>query len=155
MASPDLEDIVDKVIQVFQNQFPEALQTVDQAKTTPYSPRSPLDYIFGDVVQTPQMPSIVFVGRQTKEQSDNPGWRNQTYTIEIEAYYTEMDVRKLNRIIRRYGDAIDTVLRANQTLGGISRNLTNISQNYYNTMKGPSALFQAVNVTFDVTVITN
>ncbi|MFB5192654.1 hypothetical protein [Alicyclobacillus fastidiosus] len=155
MAKPDIEDVADQLISVFKDQFPDALSAVDSAKVTPLNPKPPLQWVFGDVQSAPQMPAMLFIGRETQEKDDNYQWRNQTYQFEIEAYVSSSDVQQLNRIVRRYGTAIDNVLRANQTLGGLSRNLTNINQKLYDSMKAPTGLFQVVAVSFNVTVITD
>lgn len=155
MAKPDIEDVADQLIAVFKDQFADALAQVDSRKSNPLNPKPPVQWIFGDMQSLPQMPAMLFVGRETQEQSDNFQWRNQTYHFEIEAYVSSSDVQQSNRIIRRYGAAIDDVLRANQQLGGLTRNLTNINQRLYDSMKAPTGLFQVVTVSFDVTVITD
>lgn len=156
MASPDVEDITDALMTVFQSQFAAELQNVDQAKATPLNPKPPVAWLFGETPTLPQMPVMIFEGLNAKQKEDHYEWRNQTYHFGIEAYVTADDVQKLNRIIRRYGTAIDNLLRANQNVGG-AKNLTNIELNFSGllTNKNTSGLFRAVSVTFDATVITD
>jgi len=155
VAQPDLEDVIDALMQVFETQFPAALAAVDARKSMPLAPKAPVEWIFGDKGNLPQMPAMIFTGHNTSEQADEFEWRDQTYQLQIEGYYTSDDVSKLSRIMRRYGAAIDDTLRQNQSLGGVVKNLTNITQQYWDTMSGKTGLFQVVRVTFDVTLITD
>lgn len=155
MSQPDLDDVIQKTMDIFQAQFPAKLAAVDARKTTPLFPKEPQQWIFGDIIQTPILPCMVFTSHKTGTNEDEFQWRKQTYQLEIEAYATADSVQNLSRIVRRYGAAIDDTLRANQTLGGLAKNITNISQDYWDTMKNETGLFQVVRVTFDVRVLTD
>lgn len=156
MAQPDLEDVIQQVMSIFESQFDAKLAAVDARKSDPLSPSSPVDWVFADIDYEPQYPAMIFTGHTTQETTDeDPTWRDQTYKLMIEAYYTAEDVQKCSRIIRRYGAAIDDTLRANQSVDGFWYGITNIGQAYWDTMTNASGgLFQAVRVTFDVKVIT-
>ena len=155
MSQPDLEDVIDAVLTLFQAQFPANLVAVDARKSTQLSPKPPVQWVFGDSGNLPQMPAMVITGHATKQVQDEYEWRNQMYTLMVEGYYTLDNVSTLSRIMRRYGAAIDDTLRQNNTLGGIAKNVGNIAQQYWDSMSSKTGLFQAVRVTFDVTVITD
>lgn len=155
MASPDLEDVIQACVTVFQAQFAASLAAVDARKSDPLSPKAPVDWIFGDKGNLPQMPAMLFTGHGTDENEDEFQWRKQTYQLMIEAYYSGDNVENLSRIMRRYGAAIDDTLRSNQTLGGVVKNLTGIKQEYWDSMSAKTGLFQVVRVTFDVRVYTD
>lgn len=155
MGKPDLEDVIDALSSALQEQFPSALQAVDARKQTPLNPQLPRQYIFGDYQQMPQLPAMLVTGHQTVYRKDEIGWRDQQYDIIIEAYYAHSDLQKLSRIVRRYGAAIDDTLRDNNTLGGLVKNITNIQQRYWETMKGQPGLYQVVIVECEVHLITD
>lgn len=155
MAKPDVEDVIDTLVSIFQNEFATNLALVDARKTEQLNPAPPRSYIFGDTQQTPQLPAMLFTSHQTQDIRDEYEWRNQQYTMTIEGYYAHTDLQTLSRIVRRYGAAIDDTLRQNNTLGGVVKNVTNIQQKYWETMKGQSGLFQAVAVDFVVSLITD
>jgi len=155
VAYPDLEDVIDGCTTVFQRNFAAALAAVDARKSTPLNPNPPVDWVFGDKANLPQMPAMLITSHATQEESDEYDWRNQIYQLEIEAYYSGDDVQNLSRIMRRYGAAIDDTLRGNQSLGGVAKNVTNIKQQYWDSMSAKTGLFQVVRVTFDVAVITD
>jgi hypothetical protein len=155
VASPDLEDVIIEVMNIFIDQFPSKLAEVDGRKSSPLSPNPPIKFYFGDINNIPQMPAMLFTGHETREDEDENEWRRQIYRLEIEAYYAGQDVQQLSKIVRRYGTAIDEVLRANQSLGGVAQSLSNISQKYWDSMSSKTGLMQAVNVSFDVIVMTN
>lgn len=157
MAQPDLEDVIQGCLATFQAQFPANLAAVDARKTDPLNPNPPQDWIFGDKGNLPQMPAMLFTGHDTVDTQDHYEWREQTYTLMIEAYYTLDNVENLSRIVRRYGAAIDDTLRANQTLGGMPgvKNITGIKQQYWDSMSAKTGLFQVCRVTFDVQVYTD
>jgi hypothetical protein len=155
LSNPDLEDVIDACKTVFEEQFPDYLMAVDARKSTPLNPKPPVKTYFGDIQNIPDMPALLFTGHDTGEEEDESDWRRQIYTLEIEAYYTHSDVQTLSRLVRRYGAAIDETLRKNQTLGGISSEITNIRQKYFDTMQRGAGLLQAMVTTFDVIVMTN
>lgn len=155
MANPDLEDVIDAVLSYLQANLPNSLSAVDARKSTQLNPKPPVQWIFGDKGNLPQMPSLLVTGHDTKQKEDEYEWRNQTYSLMIEAYYTDSDVSRLSRIMRRYGAAIDDCLRGDNTLGGIAKAVTNITQQYWDSMSAKTGLFQVVQVTFDVTIITD
>lgn len=155
VANPDLEDVIDAVSTYLQANLAANLTAVDARKSTKLNPKPPAQWIFGDKGNLPQMPSVLVTGHDTKQKQDEYGWRNQTYSLMVEAYYTDSDVSRLSRIMRRYGAAIDDTLRQDNTLGGIAKTVTNISQRYWDSMSAKTGLFQVVQVTFDVTVITD
>lgn len=154
---PDVEDVIDQVIAIFEAQFPANLAAVDARKSSPMNPIEPQEYIFADTKVTPLMPCLLFSGDATTEDEDNPGWRRQTYKLFVEAYYEAESVEVVSRIVRRYGAAIDDTLRSNTVLSGYWIALDNITQTYWDTMEAQASggLFQAVKVSFDVLVITN
>lgn len=155
IAQPDLEAVIDAVKQTFEQKFPDELSAVDSAKSNPLKPKAPVQWFFGDRANMPQMPSMMFTGDQTSPEEDEYQWRREKYSLEIEAYVTSDDVEKLNRIVRRYGEAIDQTLRANERMGGVVQEVININQHYWNTVKSHNGLFQAVNVSFDAIVFVN
>lgn len=157
MASPDVEDILQAVINVFEANFPAALAAVDAAKATQLNPFPPENYIFGDEVNMPTMPALLFTADKTAPQQEEYGWRRQAYDLQIEAYYTDQDIQTLERIIMRYGAAIDNVLRANMTLGMPAnvRAIVNIAQAYSQPAATNGSLMQGVAVTFTVVLNTN
>lgn len=63
MAKPDLEDVIDSCMQVFKDQFTANLQAVDARKTTQLNPKPPVDWVFGDKDNLPQMPAMLFTGQ--------------------------------------------------------------------------------------------
>lgn len=155
MSNPDLEDVIDACKNIFEDQFPDVLLSVDARKSIPLNPKPPVKTYFGDIQNIPDMPALLFTGHDTEEQEDESNWRRQKYTLEIEAYLTNSDVQTLSRLVRRYGAAIDETLRGNQTLGGISSEITNIKQKYFDTMQRGAGLMQAMVTTFDVILMTN
>lgn len=155
--TPDLEDVIQGALDLFKASFNQTLEAVDNSKSKVLGLKPPAVYIFGDTNQTPILPCMVFTGHSTREDTDDDrGWRKQTYPLEIEAYVTGDSVENISRAVRRWGAAIDTFLRNNPTLGGLAgvRNVTNITQNYWDTMSSKSVLFQVCKVTFDVQLIT-
>ena len=157
MAYPDLEDVIQACMNVFVSSFAANLAAVDARKSDPLLPKAPVDWIFGDKGNLPQMPGMLFTGHDTSENEDEYEWRKQTYTLMIEAYYTGDNVETLSRIMRRYGAAIDDTLRQHQTLGGLPgvQNITGIKQQYWDSMSAKTGLFQVCRVTFDVRVYTD
>lgn len=140
---------------ILEASLPTNLQAVDQRKTTQLNPVPPRQWLFGDYQAVPQLPAVLVTGDQTSTRKDEYGWRDQQYIITIEAYYAHTDVQTLSRILRRYGAAIDDTLRQNNTLGGLVKNIANITQRYSQTMKGQPGLFQAVAVECQVHLITD
>ncbi|MCL6454370.1 MAG: hypothetical protein K6T78_12230 [Alicyclobacillus sp.] len=155
MAQPDVEDVLDALLTSLQDNLPQALQTVDARKSTQLHPQAPRQYIFGDYQALPQLPAVLVTCDQTTERRDELGWREQQYTLTIEAYYTDTDLQRLSRILRRYAAAIDDTLRQDNTLGGMVRNMTAISQRYSQTMRGQPGLFQAVTIEVQAHLITD
>lgn len=155
MAQPDIEDVIDGVTSYLQANLASCLAVVDARKTTQLNPKPPIQWIFGDKGNIPQMPSLLVTGHDAKTTKDEYGFRQQTYPLMIEAYYTDSDVSRLSRIMRRYGAAIDDCLRADNTLGGIAKDIANIQQQYWDSISAKTGLFQVVQVAFDVTVITD
>lgn len=152
---PDLEDVIQACLLVMQSNLPTNLATVDASKPQPLNPLPPAQWIFGDSGNMPQMPAVLVTGHATQEVKDEYNWRWQTYTLMVEAYYSGDNVQNLSRIMRRYGSAIDDTLRQNQTLGGVAKNITNIKEQYWDSMSAKTGLFQVVRVTFDVRVVTD
>lgn len=155
MAQPDVEDVIDALSSILKAQLPASLQSVDTRKATQLNPTPPRQFIFGDYQALPQLPAVLVTSDQTSERVDEYQWRDQSYAVTIEAYYAHTDLQTLSRIVRRYGAAIDDTLRQNNTLGGLVKNITNISQRYSQTMKGQPGLFQAVIVECQVRLITD
>lgn len=155
MAQPDVEDVIDALSSALQAQLSTALQAVDARKSTQLNPMPPRQFIFGDYQALPQLPAVLVTSDQTSQRKDEYEWRDQQYTVTIEAYYAHSDLQTLSRIVRRYGAAIDDTLRQNNTLGGLVKNITEISQRYSQTMKGQPGLFQAVTVECQVHLITD
>lgn len=155
--TPDLEDVMQAVVSLMQSQLPDVLAAVDAGKPTPLQPTPPAAWLFSEVLNMPVLPALLVDGTDTKTVVDEYGYRQQTYTIVAEAYYLAADVQDANRIMRRYGAAIDAVLRNNQTLSVPNvKAVTDIAQTYHGTQKAQSGLlFQAVTVTCAVTVITD
>lgn len=152
---PDLEDVIDAAMAQLQARLPDNLRAVDQRKGNPLNPKPPVEWVFGDKNNLPQMPAVLVTGHETRQETDEYGWRQQTYQIMVEAYYLDSDVQRLSRILRRYGAAIDDTLRQDMTLGGVAKNVANIQQQYWDAMSAKTGLFQVVRVLADVTVITD
>lgn len=159
MADIDVEDVGDKILAILQAQLPANLAAVDARKATQLDPDPPQDWIFGDVDQTPMLPAVVVTCHQTQEDLDEPGWRRQTYKVEIEVYYSAEDVEKCSRIIRRYGTAIDDTFKTssgNNLVPDYWQSISNITQAFWDTMAiKDGGLFQVVRVSFDVAVHTD
>jgi hypothetical protein len=161
MAHPDVEDALEAVRQFFLANFPTALQAVDSAKTNPLNPQAPdpQAYYFGDMPNIPLYPCLVFASDNTKVEVEEHGYREQLYNCFIEGYASADDVQNLSRVIRRYGAAIDNLLNNNPTIGGacngLIKNVHNVEQKYWATLKQQGGLYQAVRVTFDLRVITD
>lgn len=155
MAKPDLEDIIDAATAQLQANLTANLAAVDARKTTQLNPKPPVQWVFGDQGNLPQMPCVLVTGHTTKQTKDEYEWRVQEYQLMVEAYYQDSDVQQLSRIMRRYGAAIDDTLRQDNTLGGIAKNVSNVSQEYWDSMSAKTGLFQACRVTFNVMVITD
>ncbi|WDL96407.1 hypothetical protein [Alicyclobacillus sp. ALC3] len=156
MAYPDLEDVINAAVAQLQSNVAGNLAIVDARKTEPLNPKPPVQWVFGDKVNLPQMPCVLVTGHDTTENEDHFEWRKQTYQLMVEVYYQDSDVERLSRILRRYGAAIDDTLRQDQTLGlSQVRNITGIKQQYWDTMSSKTGLFQVVRVIFNVRVYTD
>lgn len=152
---PDMEDVLDQLIAIFQNQFPNALASLDASKVKPLQPKPPTEYAFGE--KLPVLPSMQFYSNSSNPQDDQDGWRNQLVACAIEAYYSSDSTENTSRIIRRYGAAIDATLRKNNRLNGFWQNVTNIQQEYTGQMqtKNMPSPFQVVQVRFELRLITD
>lgn len=161
MAYPDLEDAVEAVRLFFMDNFQGKLQEIDESKANPLYPSVPDSqaYYFGDMPVMSLYPCLVFVGDSSKVVKEEYGYREQLYSCFIEGYLAADDVQKTSRMMRRYGAAIDELLEKNFTVAGACKNqiknVTNISQRYWATLKRQTGLFQAVRVSFDLRVITD
>lgn len=153
---PDVEDVIQHVIDILQEQFPSNLAAVDARKANPLNPEPPVDWIFGDKENLPNMPCIVVTGHETTVLEDEHGWRRQQYKIQVDAYYQADDVENVSRIVRRYGAALDDTLTSNSSAPGYWSDIANISQQYWDTMSSKNGgLFQGVTVIFDAIVATD
>lgn len=156
LAIPDVEDVIEACKKLFEQGFPTVLAAVDARKEKTLGVSPPVQYYFGDTKNTPNLPAMLFTGSGTFSEEEEYGWRKQIYSLEIEAYLAGFELEDLSRMTRRYGAAIDEMLRTNQTLGGVSREVLNIRQKYFDTMQGGNGrLLQAIAVTFDVIVFTD
>jgi hypothetical protein len=155
LAQPDVEDVIVAVTSILEANLPANLQAVDASKATQLNPAPPRQWIFGDFSTVPQLPCVLVTSDQTSTRKDEYGWRDQQYVVTIEAYYAHTDLQTLSRILRRYGAAVDDTLRQNNTLGGLVKNIANITQHYSQTMKGQPGLYQAVTVECQVHLITD
>lgn len=160
MATPDIETVAQAALALLQTQLPEALAAVDAAQPTPLNPAPPATWLFGGSMTQPQMPAVLVAPATVKTVQDELGYRIQTYTLSLEAYVSSGpngDVQQLTRIITRYAAAIDNVLRAANTLNGTPgvRSLTQIDQQFDSGPIKGSGLYQSVQCTVDVLVVTD
>lgn len=152
----DVETVTDDLMAIFRAELPAKLQEIDEASTNPLSPNAPVSWVFGTKDNLPQLPAILFAGHQTKTDKDEFDWREQTYSFAIEVYYFNQNLETCSRIMRRYGEAIDQVLRKNAHYDGHWEQILNASQQYWDMLKSKNGgLMQAVQVTFDVVLFTN
>lgn len=152
----DVETVTDDLMALFKAELPGKLQELDAASIKPLNPKSPISWIFGTKDNLPLLPAILFAGHQTKVLQDEEDWRRQSFSFMIEVYYSHQNLEDCSRIMRRYGEAIDQVLRENVHYDGHWEQIMNESQQYWDMLKNPKGgLMQAVQVTFDVIVFTN
>lgn len=155
--TPDVEDITQAALSLLQAELPGTLATIDAGKAQPLQPDAPQTWVFGAMQNLAAMPAVLVVGTETKTVRDAIDWREQTVNLGVEVYYQGADVEAVNRILRRYGAAIDAVLRAHNTLEREHvQNVGAITQNYAGLAKTEDGtLFQSLLVTADITVMTD
>ncbi|WP_436664232.1 hypothetical protein ACOALA_04095 [Alicyclobacillus acidoterrestris] len=156
--TPDIEDLIDKMTDVLQTNLESALAAVAARKSTPIDVQLPYEWIFGDKDSLPQMPCVIVTADTARPTKDENGYRIQNVPMQVEVYYEGDDVQTLNRIVRRYGAALDDILRANNRVPGFWQNISDIEPQYSKTLtpkNNSGGLFQAAIVQFTCEVVTN
>lgn len=155
MANIDIEDVGDELISLLQADLQTNLSAVESRKKVQYNPDPVAEYHFGEVSETPLMPSVIVAGDDATTVSDDM-MRQQRYHYIIELNYDAEDVEKCRRIITRYGTAIDDTLRSDSAQTKVWASITNIGQRFSDTWTSrEGGLYQTVQVSFDVIVFTD